>query len=114
MKLHYWSQLPWHLCGLAHRDPAVVKKVAVTCINMYDRFPGITGAHHVQSRRFLDWSWPGLPGSESDPPLRPLVERLAFTPSTLADIVQEDTPVTRSLLYHLAGFRLVSGTGEER
>ena len=109
MKLHYWSQLPWHLCGLSHREPAVVKKVAATCIYLYDRFPEMPGSQHTQSRRFLDWNWGGLPGSECDPPLRLLVQRLADSPCTLADIAEENTPASRSLLYHLAGFRLVSG-----
>ena len=62
----------------------------------------------MQSRRFLDATWKGVGGDDSDVPLRPLVQLLASGAVTLLDLaMKDDTLASRSLLHWVSAFRLV-------
>ena len=97
--------------ALSHSDALVVCIAARECLRLWDR--GGRGLLHAQSRRFLCPHWYGLDGSREnpdlqDPPLRPLVERLA-NGETILDIQQSasdsDIVGMTSLLYWLAAMR---------
>jgi hypothetical protein len=79
LKLHHWQQLPWRICGLAHRLEWQVQSTAKTILILWALIPQPAGAKHMMARRFLDPEWRGLnnDGDPSDPPLRPFVEDLA-------------------------------------
>ena len=84
-----------------------MQKVAQRCITLFDSAEhGNACAMHTQSRRFLDMSWSGLRGDPDDPPLRPLVDRLAAG-VTVSELACEDSPAVKSFLHWISGFRLV-------
>ena len=59
-KLHYWSLLPWKLCGLAANAIGVARVIARECQLMWSRMSPQQQQHsHPMTRRFLDPSWEG-------------------------------------------------------
>ena len=97
--------------GLAYPDAVEVQRVALRSIKLFDAgdqsHPCL---RHTQTRRFLDATWRGLPGSAvEDVPLRPLVEELAAGASLL-EIRQShgsNNAACKNLFYWLSAFRLI-------
>lgn len=125
MKMNYWSELPWLLCGLAYPDDGEVQRVAARCIKLYDSNSFAPGSWHAQSQRFLNKNWGGLPGFTSDPPLRWIMELVAEGELTIPDIFAEidslltresmvdievsaDIAAKRNFVYWVSAFRFVS------
>ena len=72
LKLAYWQQLPWLLCGLGHADTNLARELGRTCLSKYD---GLTAgqrehAHHI-TKRFCDASFGRF---DDGPPLRTQLE----------------------------------------
>ena len=68
------------LGGLASADPIEVRSCASSALSQWDKLDASEHLEqHAMSRRFLDPLWAGLDGDSdiSDPPLRPLMERLS-------------------------------------
>ncbi len=60
IKLSCWDKLPWHLCGLAHHDPAVACECARKCLVAFDETPeALQGSHHPLTLVFLELDSPG-------------------------------------------------------
>ena len=55
LKLKHWSQPPWKLCGLAHHDPHVVKKIAAELRDLMAKGMSLVGQHQLT----LDFLVPG-------------------------------------------------------
>lgn len=59
-KFHFWSLLPWKLCGIACSAIAVGRIMAQECIKVWRAMSRQQQEHsHVMTRRFLDPSWKG-------------------------------------------------------
>ena len=70
-KMAFWQQLPWKLTQLGHHDKIAAAMGARRVLQLWDQQP----CPHQQSRRFLDPCYTSA--FPNDPPLRPLVERMA-------------------------------------
>ena len=55
VKMDCWSRLPWKLCGLAHWDQDIARRIALESINQFDEFAGEdpTYVHHHATILFL-------------------------------------------------------------
>lgn len=103
------------LGGLSFPDDGEVQRMALRCLQLYDKNPDSAGCMHAQSQRFLNPQWQGLrPNSDDfDPPLRSFVEGLACQELTLSELVltPNPSPELQSLLTWLSGFRLATRLG---
>ncbi len=74
----FWSALPWKLCAIVHIHLRTAQESAQICLRLWDKLDaeGRRSAHPM-SRRFLDESRGGIPGTASDTPLRKDLESFA-------------------------------------
>ena len=87
-----------------------VQKVACRALKLFDSDPEAPGALHAQAQRFLNIGFSGVRSGTEEPPLRPLMERLALGSLTMTELLSdaEPTPMVTSFLNWVAAFRHVS------
>ena len=101
-KCAHWRELPWLLCGAAHPASETARAVARRALEMFDDArvdpQRLYTRRHRMSCRFLSRAYQGT--SESDVPLRPLLEDFAIGASL-------ESPEMKPLREWLGALRLV-------
>lgn len=99
--------LAFHLSsgGMATGRRKDVQQVAARSIALFDA--RASGSHHAQSKRFLDSNWSGLNNGPKEPPLRPLMTKLAAGEISLHDLLDDGSEAVKLLFYWISAFRLV-------
>ena len=88
--------------GLASGSQRAVQHVAMRALKLWDE----RRCDHTQARRFLDPTWAGLHGSV-EPPLRPLIVKLANGEISMLDLLDDNTEPVQLFFYWVSAFRLV-------